>query len=285
MRKLLLLLIPVMMVFSCRGADKKEINSSEIIKLLKSGKDIQLVDRIIMDDLDFTVSSDGYALNVHSLQNEINSNIFFADCIFIGKVTTNGKKGPSPVQSRFNKNLIFLHCDFRGDVDFSQSVVFGIVNFSKSSFREYADFNNLTIWSKDSYFSEIKAEKTFSMIYASFLGNLYFIDAKFNQNANFQETSVKGKLSFNNAVFGGRAGLDLMEIGGGAFFNYAVFEKNANLSFSRFLHTADFIKTTFKEKGNLEKAHFLNTVRFEEIDMEKSLILTDTYFGNKFINK
>ena len=288
MRKLLLFflfLLPVLMVFSCKGADRKEINASEVIKLLKSGKDVQLVDRIIMDDLDFTVDGEPFALNVNLLQNETTSNIFFSNCIFIGKVTSNGKKGAATIQSRFQKNLIFLSCDFRGDVDFGESVVFGMVNFSKSIFRENANFNNMSVWSKDSYFSEIKAEKTFSMIYASFLGNLYFMDAKFGQNASFQETSVKGSLSFNNAVFEERAGFDLMEIGGSAFFNYAVFEKNANFSFSRFFNTTNFVKTTFKEKGNFEKAYFLNTVRFEEVDMEKSLILTDTFFGNKYINK
>jgi hypothetical protein len=273
------------MVFSCQGADKKELNASEVIKLMKSGKDVQLVDRIIMDDLDFTAGGETCALNANLLQCETNSNVFFSDCIFIGKVTSNGKKGQSVVQSRFNKNLIFLNCDFRGEVDFSQSIVFGLVNFSRSVFRENAAFNNMAVWSKDSYFSEMKAEKTFSMIYASFLGNLYFMDAKFNQNATFQETSVKGKLSFNNAAFNGRAGFDLMEVCGSAFFNYVVFEKNANFSFSRFLHTTDFIKTKFQEKGNLEMVYFLNTVRFEEVDMENSLILTDTFFGNKFINK
>jgi len=285
MRKLLLFLLPVLMVFSCNGADRKEMNASEIIKLLKAGKDVQLVDRIIMDDLDFTVAGEPFALNVNLLQNETTSNIFFSNCIFIGKVTSNGKKGAASVQSRFSKNLIFLNCDFRGEVDFGQAIVFGMVNFSKSIFRENTNFNNMSVWSKDCYFSEIKAEKDFSMIYASFLGNLDFMNAHFQQNTSFQETSVKGSLSFNNAVFEERAGFDLMEIGGSAFFNYAVFEKRVNFSFSRFLHTANFVKTTFKEKGNFEKAQFLNTARFEEIDMENSLILTDTFFNNKFIDK
>jgi len=102
------------MAFSCQGADKKEINASEVIKLLKSGKDVQLVDRIIMDDLDFTAAGEPCALNTTLLQCETNSNIFFSNCIFIGKVTSNGRKEQSAVQSRFNKNLIFLNCDFRG---------------------------------------------------------------------------------------------------------------------------------------------------------------------------
>ena len=285
MRKLLLFLLPVLMVFSCNGADRKEMNASEIIKLLKAGKDVQLVDRIIMDDLDFTDVGEPFALNANLLQNETTSNIFFSNCIFIGKVTSNGKKGQATVQSRFAKNLLFLNCDFRGEVDFGQAIVFGMVNFSKSIFRENTNFNNMSVWSKDCYFSEIKSEKTFSMIYASFSGNLDFMNAHFQQNTSFQETSVKGSLSFNNAVFEERVGFDLMEIGGSAFFNYAVFEKRANFSFSRFLHTANFVKTTFKEKGNFEKAHFLNTARFENVDMENSLILTETIFSNNFINK
>ncbi len=112
------------------------------------------------------------------LQCEINVNLFFSNCIFIGKVSSEGTYKTLPVHSCFKNNLVFFACDFRDEVDFSNSVVFGMVNFNKSIFSEKTSFNNMVAWSKDSYFSEIKAEKEFSMVYASFLGNLYFMDAR-----------------------------------------------------------------------------------------------------------
>ena len=264
--------------FGCHGADKKEMKASEIIKLVKKGKPVQLVNKIILDDLDFTADNKPFVLNANMLRSEIQSNIYFDGCVFLGRVTSNGKQGKTPVQSCFRNNLTFVGCDFRGEVDFDGAVVFGTVNFGRSTFRENASFNNMAVWTKDSYFSEMKAEKDFLMVYATFSGNLFFPDAAFEGNASFQETSVKGKLVFNNCAFAGRAGFDLIEVNGSAFFNYARFEKRADFSSSRFMFTADFVQTAFGNEANFEKASFMNKVNFEDVDRSR-LILTDTYFA------
>ncbi|MDR2037000.1 MAG: pentapeptide repeat-containing protein [Bacteroidales bacterium] len=280
MYRLVLLIVSAFICFSCNGADKKEIKASEILKLIKKDKPVHVVNKIIVNDLDFTVNSTPFIVNANSLQNEISSNIFFSNCIFMGKVTANGKQGTLPVSTCFRNNLVFTDCDFRGEVDFEKTIVFGMVNFSKSVFGENANFNSMSVWSKDSYFSEVKAEKSFSMIYASFYGNVYFLDARFEDKASFQESSFKGKLNFNNSIFLQGVGFDLMEVCGAAFFNYAVFENNVDFSFSRFLYTTEFINPTLKGKANFEKTFFLNTVRFEGIDTDR-LILTETFYGNK----
>jgi len=196
----------------------------------------------------------------------------------MGKVTSNSKLGKISVQSCFRNNLGFVGCDFRGEVDFDGAVVFGVVNFGRSVFRENANFSNMSVWAKESYFSEMKADKNFLMVYSSFLGSLYFPTAVFDGIASFQETSVKGKLIFNNCIFGERAGFDLIEVNGSAFFNYAVFAKTADFIRSRFMYTADFVKTNFSHSGNFEKTSFMNLVNFEEID-RNCLNLTDTYFA------
>ena len=275
--KLMVIMLSVSACYSCAAADKKEMKASDIIKLIKTGKPVQLVDKIIIDDLDFSLSFEPFIMYSNTLQCEITSNIFFESCVFMGKVTSNGKLEQNPVKSCFKNNLVFTGCDFRGEVDFDGAVVFGMVNFDRSVFRENANFNNLAAWAKSCFFSEIKAEKRFSMIYASFLGNLNFFDAVFSGNVSFQETSVRGTLTFNNCAFEDRAGFDLMEICGNAFFNYAKFNKTANFSWSRFMNTANFVNTAFEEKANFEKTFFLNTVNFEGVDRTR-LILTDSFF-------
>jgi hypothetical protein len=153
-----------------------------------------------------------------------------------------------------------------------------MLNFSKSVFRGNANFNNLTIWAKDSYFSEIQAEKNFSMIYSSFFGNLYMQNAKFSDKFSMQETSVKGKLSLNNSQFQAKAGFDLISVDNNAFFNYATFEKGADFSLARFMCATEFVNTKFNGMGIFEKAFFLNSVNLEGIDIDKDLILKGTFF-------
>ena len=283
MTRSFLFLASVFCLISCTAASQKEMKASEVARLLQKGENVQIVDKIIWDDLDFSASKTQKVASLSLLQTDVEGNVFFSNCVFMGKVTSNGKKETLSVCTRFKSNLIFHECDFRGDVDFSSAAVFGMVNFSKSTFRENARFDQISVWSKDSYFSEIKAEKNFSMVYAAVKGNLYFINAGFDGGASFQEINVDGKLSFNNSVFKERAGLGLMSVKESAFFNYAVFEKGANLASSRFLYNADFINTTFGEKSSFEKAFFLNTVRFKGVDIENSLILTNVFFGNKII--
>ena len=258
--------VSVLACYGCSAAQKKEVKASEIIKLMKKGEPVQMVNKIILDDLDFTAASEPFILNANMLRSDIQSNIFFDGCVFMGKVTSNGKREKTSVQTCFRNNITFMGCDFRGEVDFDGAVVFGMVHFGRSIFRENAKFNNMAVWAKDSYFTEMKAEKNFQMIYASFSGNLSFLNAVFDGNATFQETSVKGKLVFNNAAFAGRAGFDLIDVWGSAFFNYAKFEKIADFSNARFMHTADFVNTSFAKQANFEKVTFMNTVNFEGVD-------------------
>jgi len=278
MKNLLFTCILLFVCCGCNGAEKKEMKAAEVVKLVQKGKPVLLVNRIIFGDLDLTAAGKPFVKNANMLQVEIQSNIYFDGCVFLGKVTSNGKHGTTPVQSCFNNNLSFVGCDFRGAVDFDGATVFGVVNFGRSIFREEAGFSNMTVWAKDSYFSEMKAEKTFLMINSSFWGGLHFPNTAFDGPASFQETSVKGKLVFNNCIFAERAGFDLMDVYGSAFFNYARFAETVDFLRMRFLYTADFVQTAFNAQANFEKASFMNAVNFEEVDRDK-LNLADAYFA------
>ena len=248
MYRIVSLTVTLFLIISCSAAEKKEITASSIIKELKKGNHIHYSNKIIVDDLDFSLVSEPYLMSANAFQQEITSNIYFSDCIFLGKVTSNGKKSNQPVKSRFAKNLIFVNCDFRDEVDFSEAIINGLLNFSKSEFHENAIFNGMSVWSKDAYFSEIKAAKRFSMIYSLFADNLYIISATFSDRISFQETTVNGKFTLNNSIFRSRAEFDLMKLNGKAYFNYAVFEDRVIFSGTRHLEEIDFINTKFKHE-------------------------------------
>ena len=258
MYRLNVLILFLLVCCSCAGTEKKEVKASEIISLVKKGKPVHIVNKIIIGDVDFTGSSKPFILNANMLQCTIQPNIFFEQCVFMGKVTSNGRLEKTAIQSCFKSNLVFTGCDFRGEVDFSGAVVFGMVNFGRSVFRKEVNFNHIAVWAKDSYFSEMNAENTFSMVNASFAGNLNFISAAFHSSASFQETSVKGKLMFNNASFDEGAGFDMMLVYDNAFFSWAKFAKTADFSSSRFMGAVEMSNATFERPANFEKASFMN---------------------------
>lgn len=266
-------------MFSCAHAEKKEIKSSEIVKLIKKGKSVQITDKIILDDLDFLLMPEFNVLNANALQVDVDANIFFNNCVFMGKVSSNGKMKDMLVQTRFKNNLVFIDCDFRSEVDFENAIIEGMVNFNKSIFRENASFNGMAVWAKNSYFSEIKAEKRFNMIYASFMGNVYCIGSIFNDVVSFQETSVNGKFSLNTSVFNKRTDLGMIQIGRSASFNYTVFNDNVTFALSQFIGSTDFVNTTFEKSIDFEKTCFLNTVRFIDIQQKEDLKLENAIWG------
>ncbi|MDR2927021.1 MAG: pentapeptide repeat-containing protein [Cytophagaceae bacterium] len=263
MKHIVSFFICFVLLASCSAAEKKEMKASDVIKLLKNGKHIHFHDKIITDDLCFANAAEPFLISANTLQSEIGGNIFFSNCIFLGKVTSTQKVGQTTARSAFRNNLIFIDCDFRGEVDFAEATVNGIVNFSKSTFHENATFNGMAVWAKDSYFSEIKAEKRFSAVYSQFMGNLHIIAAEFADRVSFQETSVKGKFVLNNSHFSSRAAFDMMETNGSAFFNYVAFADNVNFSNARFMNSVDFIKTIFGKTPTFDNAYFLSAIRVE----------------------
>jgi len=271
------------------AAEKTEITASEVLSLIKSGKHVEISNKIIIGDLDFTLATEPFTITGFTSQSEIGVNIYFRDCLFMGKVTSNSKRaGASPaptaparetsVQTSFKNNLTFVACDFRSEVNFDHAVVFGIVNFSGSVFRENTSFNNIAVWSKECRFNEIKAEKRFMMVYSTILGNLNFFDAEFSAVASFQETTVMGNLVFNNVKFSQRVGFDLMAVYASAFFNYSQFAAAADFSRARFQHTVEFANAKFATTANFEKTSFGNEVNFDGVDKER-INFKDAFFA------
>lgn len=248
-------LLLCMLISSCSHAEQREIKSSDFMKDLKSGKSITVVNKIILDNVDFT-STENYQILGTQLQNVIEGNISFVNCVFMSDVTALGKKDNASVSTIFNNNLQFVNCDFRGTVTFDNAVVMGTTNFNKAKFLKPASFNNMTIWAKDSYFSEIEAEDNVSFIYSSFYGNLYIMDGKFKGDFSLQNALVNGKLLANGLQCSKAAEFDMSSIRGRAIFNYSTFEKQASFIQARFFDDADFVETNFSESANLEGTYF-----------------------------
>jgi hypothetical protein len=226
------------------GENKKEIKASEILKQINKGNPVQIYDKIIIGTLDFSSVKDKYIVSTSSQQATVKSNIFFFNCVFMDKVTSTGSYTKEKITLKnntlFEKNVTFSNCDFRGTVNFEDAEIRGKMDFSQSVFRETASFNGITVFGNRNSFTEITAEKNFTMISALIHGNINFMNATFQANSSFQELSAN-VLQFSNAVFENRADLSNMTIYKNAYFNYVVFKENVLFSFSKYLGDLDFM--------------------------------------------
>jgi uncharacterized protein YjbI with pentapeptide repeats len=263
---------------SCHGGTKKEIYASEILKLIDKGEPVQFYDRIILDDLDFSEAKDAHISSISSIQKPIRSNIFFVNCVFMGKVMATGlyqEKMQKVVL--FEKNVTFFNCDFRGEVNFDNVIFNGEIDFSRSVFRDKASFNEITAFGKKNLFTDIVSESSFNMINVLIHGNINFMNAKFQSNASFQSMTVND-LQFSNAVFEKKVDFSNTVVYKNSFFNYVVYNGNLIFSFSKFYGDADFLNSSFEQGADFSGSFYYGRTRFNDSVFKGDVIFSKSVF-------
>ncbi len=245
-QKYVLIALCVLLSSCAQAKDSKEIHASSFMKDLKKGKNVEIANKIILDDVDFTSIEKLQMLSANQIQNVVEGNVCFINCIFMGKVTATGKYKSVDVQTKFNNNVIFENCDFRGDVSFDNAVVTGSVNFQQAKFRKAASFINLMAWTKEAYFSEIEAEEDINFIYATFNGSVYMRNAIFQKSVSFQGMTVQGQFAASGMKCAQSAEFDMLTVGQRAIFNYSTFEKQPTFIQARFHDDAEFVGITLQ---------------------------------------
>lgn len=251
------------MLCSCSFAknDDKMMESKDIIKLINKGKPVQIVDRIITDDIDFsTVENQSVDANAN-INHIVDQDIIFVKCVFLGKVTTHSKKNRITHKTRFMGDVSFRTCDFRGETDFSESVFNGALNFAQSVFREKTNLDNIQVKGNSSQFWEMQAEKDFSMVNSKTTGSLNFMDAKFNSVCLLQQTNCE-KLQFSNVKCDSLVDLSMSHFQGNVFMNYCefvgpLFFNNCNIACSM-----DMLKSEIKKDFTFDNTIFYGQARF-----------------------
>jgi len=218
------LLVVLLALTSCFG--ENAVKAEDIIKKLEKGESVEMKDAVVEGVLDFSNLGKLSPVGISMFEARVKANFFCLRCVFKEKVVAQKNNA----RTRFDGNVIFLESEFQKDVNFSNAVIYGTINFTKSVFKENAIFNQMAVWSKDSYFSEITANKKFSLDAASFQGNLSFFDAKFLGSFSLQEVSVWGTLQSSNANFDGKTDFAMLKTGNRAIFHYAKFKYEPNFS-------------------------------------------------------
>jgi len=218
------LLAILLTLTSCFGGTT--LKAEDIIKKLEKGEPVELKDALVEGVLDFSSIGRLSPVGASMLEARVMANFFCLRCVFKEKVVAQKNN----IRTRFDGNVVFLESEFQKEVDFSNAVVYGTINFTKSLFKENAAFNQISVWSKDSYFPEITASKKFSLDASSFYGNLSFFGAKFLGSFSLQEVFVLGTLQSSNADFGGKTDFAMLKVGNRALFHYAKFKHEPDFS-------------------------------------------------------
>jgi uncharacterized protein YjbI with pentapeptide repeats len=202
------------------GGGPHDVQATDIIAQLNKGANIDIDSCVVWGDLDFTLL-DGISRIAPSMrQARVDAYITFTDCVFIGKVTAFGKTLTGGTV--FSRNLSFVRCDFRDEVDFTESVIEGNVFLTGSTFRKKASWQGAGFRHRKVYFNETKFESEALFQNAVFAGDVNFMNSVFDSVASFQKARTAGTMMFGNVRFDGYADFSHAKTGK-SIFNYAVF--------------------------------------------------------------
>jgi hypothetical protein len=212
------------------NAGSREIQAEEILKRINTGKHIYVDSCIVWGDLDFTQIDNRNTIAPSMQQAYVEQSVTFIGCVFTGKVSAFDAATATRVV--FAHNLSFVRCDFRDEVNFTESVVEGNLFLTGSIFRKKANWQAAYFKHKKAYFNETKFESEALFQNTVFAGDLSFMDAVFDSTAAFQKAAAAGLMMFANVKFNGYVDFSYASAGE-SVFNYAVFGQRNDFSYSR----------------------------------------------------
>lgn len=286
MKKLPFILISILLfIFSCTSGQEGKINNgiraSDILKSIDKGKAVLIRGKIITDDLDFTKVRKIQVFSSSSQIAVIDVPVTFLDCIFMGKVITNGSRENKSVNTAFRHFLTFEACDFRQEVDFDNITVEANVNFTGAIFRERAKFNNVTFKGRNNFFTAFSSEKYFSMQESLINGSIDFFKAKTAGKISFQSTEFRGIARFSEIDNTGTSDFSLTRFRDDALFTYSDFAADFRMAGSVLQGRFDLNSVNFHANAYLTDSKFSGPVNFRKTSTKGKFDLSQSIFlGN-----
>ena len=154
------------------------------------------------------------------------------------------------IDNKFNENKIYKGSWSIFEYNFSGSVFFYDINFSKSYWENKLDVSN-------SKFLLNPKEKENSKI-------SYFSESIYNQAAYFRNCLHKRGVEFNNSVYKGEVDFGESSYDGYAAFNDSTYYKETNFSNSIYLKTSSFTHSTYEAKSEFHDSIYYEPVIFGE---------------------
>ena len=199
---------------------QRTINASDIMKDVKSGKNITYNNVTIVGDLDFTFMDEKLDKLPKRKRFWNNNSSNKIEELVTGKVS-------------------FKNCTF-------QDNVFAYIHHEDSGYTFVANFDDTVVFKNCTF----KEESQFK--YSNFRTNADFSDSKFNGDSSFKYAKFKRDISFTNTVFGEESTFKYAEFSNHVSFANAVFKESATFKYSKFKDGVSFRKVRFEEDLNIK---------------------------------
>jgi hypothetical protein len=214
---------------------QKNIEASDIMKIIKEGKSISYQDATIVGVLDFTFMDDA----IDKLPNKKKSSWWNT-----GNSTNNVKK-------MIDIKVSFINCSFKDDV-------LAYIPDEDSGYTFTASFEEEVI------FKNCEFERKAMFKYSHFEKDTDFSGSIFNDDSTFKYAKFDKKISFSNTTFD--------EL---ATFKYAQFSRNVSFSESTFKDTATFKYTKFKEGVSFKNTNFEEDLNIKYMNVTGNFNITN----------
>lgn len=212
---LFIVLIPTKFYGQEQTIVKNQIESSKILSEINSNAELLTYKNIeINGDLDFTSLSSTEERRTDQFgkkyyRTEINSKLYFENCIFNGKLIAYSDSENTLFDTIFNKELSFINCTFNNGADFTLAKFKKItdfsfskltkVNFYRTIFKgEITNFKYSTLEQTDFSMAVFYNDADFS---SSTFKDVTFFRSKFMKAANFSNIKFTDKFWLSYYVY------------------------------------------------------------------------------------
>jgi len=283
-----------LLLLSCTSAHKinddvLEISSQDIIKLLKSGKTINIKGKTITGDLDFTAVQNKHQIAPQAYLSEIVGSIYFDNCVFEGNIL-GFRKGPtSNYMCTFKSDLIFTNCRIKGIVDLQHARFKGYFTFSQNQVEGNFLASN-AIMSDHIIFNETHFEQDFSVSNSQFLQRSNFMTMHIEGKTYLQGSAFHGQSLWSNTTFAQYVDFTKVIAHSSFFLDHCEFLDQLYISGSYFWGHLNIASAQFANIFTIRTSTFIQTPIIAEkaldsLKSEKNRILTDENLDFNSMNK
>jgi len=224
------------------------LTSQQIVDMLRLGWPVYLKGCTIKGTLDFTEVSGGSGY-VAVAPSYVYSDIVFANCVFEDSVTAFSEHdNAQKLYTVFDKNVVFMECDFKRGVNFTQSDFRGRFDFDISKVAGNAAFDGC----------KFRGGSSFAM--ANFNGEASFVSSVFGGRTNFMKSFFRKSVIFQRCRME-----DMVMFADSHFYGYTEFSKVTAMC------DIDFTNSQFADRLVMARSLYMGNIKFANCVFKSNL--------------